>query len=788
MKDENENLISIKDLITKAKRFGVDFGNGDPKNRLRYYVKVGLLPHAQRKSFNGLPPDGAYPKNVLGVLLEIDKKLKAGKSIREIKDEREKKIFEKKSSKFNIPEYIYPNDIGLDIESYYPKVETPRIIEKEKKELEVKENYEVVKKISFVKIPVILKIVFLFLICIPIVFFVNRKINFIDSISYSLANINSGIKKLAQVPLFSSQEKKGEVFDLPAIEPYLTINAETDINAPLRVRGGITAPSFSLVKDNFEGKIVVANLTAEREYNFPDKSGTVCLSTGNCIDLVGEANTFDGTSNRLTKFISNQKIGDSSINDLYLEGIAVSINSDGNVGIGTESPDYPLSVQGKIQATGDICTDLGGGRCLSTLETGQTVFLGGGGSGGTVTSIDISVPTGMTMSGGPITSSGTLALDYDTGYSAILDASTTEWNSKWNTLSDMSLDQGYFYVGDSSNHPIATSSIFIDTSGNIGIGTTTPSQKLDVAGTIKINGFQLPTDATSGYILTSDDTGFGTWQSAPSGSIPSGIAGQTLRHNNTSWLADSFFYNTGSAIGIGTTSTLATLTVSGDGLFQGPLVVSTSTLAQLVLEYDDDNDLKFSINKNQSEISSSKIMVVNSLTGEIQLGDDVIVFNAAGAEVQGKTFISTTSDSTVRKSGEMVFRSSIPIFRYSISAQTDSTAYERISKYFSLSDSLDSLVPSQLPGTTRKYAFLINFADDIATTSNSIWRVSRPDAGTEYSSSTFSGQNLSSLDEGNSHLTNFIELPNNDWQLDVEIPSGTIRIFNVLLLTFDQII
>jgi len=786
MSKENENLISIKDLIIKAKRFGVDFGNGDPKNRLRYYVKIGLLPHAQRKSFNGLPPDGAYPESVLEALLEIDKKLKSGKSIREIKEKTKEKNIEERSSKINILS-TYPNDIEPGIESYYPKNKISQI-EEEKKEFKIERNNEIFEKKSFTKIPAILKILFLFLICIPILFFVNRKINFINSISYSLANISNEIKKIAQAPLSSSQEKMEEVFDLPTVEPYLTINAETNINAPLKVKEGITAPSLSLINNSFEGKIVAATLTTEREYIFPDRSGTVCLTTGNCIGLGGEITTSGGSSNRLVKFVSEQKVGDSSISDLYNKGIAVTISSDGNIGVGTENPDYPLSVQGRIQATGDICTDLGGGMCLSTLETGKTVFLGGGGSGGTVTSIDMTVPTGMIISGAPITSSGTLALDYDTGYSAVLDASTTEWDAKWNALSDMTLDQGYFYVGDSSDHPIATSSIFIDTSGNIGIGTTTPAQKLDVSGTIKINGFQLPNNATSGYILTSDDSGFGTWQSAPSGVIPSGTAGQTLRHDGASWLADSFLYNSGSAIGIGTTSPSAILTVSGDGLFQGPLTITTSTLGQLLLKYDDDNYLRFSINQNQSEISSSKTMVVNSLTGEVQLGNDVTVFNAAGAEVQGATFISTTSDSTVRKSGEMVFRNSIPIFRYSISAQTDSTGYVRISKYFSSSDSLTSLTPSQLPGTNRKYAFLINFADNIATTSNSVWRIYRQDAGTEYSSSTFSGQNLSSLDEGNSHLTSFIDLPNNDWQLEVGIPSGAIRIFNVLLLTFDQII
>jgi len=46
---------------------------------------------------------------------------------------------------------------------------------------------------------------------------------------------------------------------------------------------------------------------------------------------------------------------------------------------------------------------------------------------GTVTSVDFSVPTGLTIANNPITTSGTLALDYDAGYSAVKDASTTEW-------------------------------------------------------------------------------------------------------------------------------------------------------------------------------------------------------------------------------------------------------------------------------------------------------------------------------------------------------------------------
>lgn len=39
----------------------------------------------------------------------------------------------------------------------------------------------------------------------------------------------------------------------------------------------------------------------------------------------------------------------------------------GNVGIGTPDPGQKLDVTGQIHATGDICTDAGGGICLSQL-------------------------------------------------------------------------------------------------------------------------------------------------------------------------------------------------------------------------------------------------------------------------------------------------------------------------------------------------------------------------------------------------------------------------------------
>jgi hypothetical protein len=50
--------------------------------------------------------------------------------------------------------------------------------------------------------------------------------------------------------------------------------------------------------------------------------------------------------------------------------------------------------------------------------------------------------------------------------------------------------------------------------GNVGIGTTTPTEKLEVSGKTKTTEFQLTTTPTAGYVLTSDASGNGTWSPA----------------------------------------------------------------------------------------------------------------------------------------------------------------------------------------------------------------------------------------------------------------------------------
>ena len=105
--------------------------------------------------------------------------------------------------------------------------------------------------------------------------------------------------------------------------------------------------------------------------------------------------------------------------------------------------------------------------------------------------------------------------------------------------------------------------------GNVGIGTITASEKLDVDGTVLMTGFKMPTDAIEGYVLTCDGSGVGTWQPGDSvgGIDGSGTTGFLPKFVGSITIGDSAIYESGDNIGIGTTNpqTKLDVEVTNDG-------------------------------------------------------------------------------------------------------------------------------------------------------------------------------------------------------------------------------
>lgn len=141
---------------------------------------------------------------------------------------------------------------------------------------------------------------------------------------------------------------------------------------------------------------------------------------------------------------------------------------------------------------------------------------------GTVTSVAMSVPTGLTVTGSPITSSGTLAVSYTAGYSIPTDTEQANW------------DTAYGW----GNHASAG---YLD-SGDIGSSVLAYDSNLQSF----VNTFTLPTtDGTNGQVLTTNGSG------SLSFSTPSTVAAlndltdvvitspstdQVLKYDGTNWI------------------------------------------------------------------------------------------------------------------------------------------------------------------------------------------------------------------------------------------------------------
>lgn len=120
----------------------------------------------------------------------------------------------------------------------------------------------------------------------------------------------------------------------------------------------------------------------------------------------------------------------------------------------------------------------------------------------------------------------------------------------------LSLGASFFGIDPGANNMIVQ--------GNVGIGKTSPAVKLDVNGTVQMTGFRLPTNAASGFVLTSDASGTGTWQPISGGGIGgNGTINRIPKFTAATTLGNSQIFDNGANVGIGTTSPAAKLDVVG---------------------------------------------------------------------------------------------------------------------------------------------------------------------------------------------------------------------------------
>lgn len=216
---------------------------------------------------------------------------------------------------------------------------------------------------------------------------------------------------------------------------------------------------------------------------------------------------------------------------------------------------------------------------------------------GTVTSVDMTVPTGLAVSGTPVTTTGTLAVTYATGYSIPTDTKQTNWDTAYGWGNHASA--GYLttetYTGtvtsvamtvptglSVSGTPITgTGTLAVTLTAGYSIPTTSSQTNWDTAYTdrLKWDGGSTGLTASTGRTSLGATTVGGNLFTLTN---PSAITFVRLNADNTVSALSASDFRT--AIGAGTSSTTGTVTSVGmtvpTGLsVSGTPVTSSGTLA-----------------------------------------------------------------------------------------------------------------------------------------------------------------------------------------------------------------
>lgn len=201
-----------------------------------------------------------------------------------------------------------------------------------------------------------------------------------------------------------------------------TITQYTDTDARKSISAG-TGISY----DNTTG--VITN-------DAPDQ--TVSLTAGTDISITGTYPNFtigySGTSSGgVTSIIAGTGISvDVSTGDVTVTNTdpdqVVSLTAGTSISITGTYPSFTITNDDPDQV---VSLTAGTGISVTGTYPSFTITNSSPSSGGTVTSVGLSAPTGMKVTNSPITSSGTIALSMDTGYALPTSASQTNWDTAY---------------------------------------------------------------------------------------------------------------------------------------------------------------------------------------------------------------------------------------------------------------------------------------------------------------------------------------------------------------------
>jgi hypothetical protein len=433
-----------------------------------------------------------------------------------------------------------------------------------------------------------------------------------------------------------------------------TENAINTSTGCVNIYGGM-----SVSKDSYLTNMIVVGNSTLANINI---TGNLITSTGNTL-----------TSSQWTSIDSNT--------DIYF---GTSANSF--VGIGTTTPGFNLDISGGSRITGGLTVgnlNVNTGASVTnilntTICTGTVIVTAGSINAGfnshTVGSL---VTTGGNVGIGTTLPSKTLHVSSSSDLPIRVDSTSTANNSGIAIGSNSSIGYGgsthsnqlvrnrqFLYSANdivflSSNSTSAA--MFIQTSGNIGIGTTSPGSKLEVNGTIKSGDITVGNINFTGNLFQNGSAYLGSQWTTTSGNTLTYTSGNVSINSgftssfNSNTLGNIF--TTGGNVGIGTTSPVYTLDIIGtiDATTYTGGIVSVTSITTGTIRVTGNADITDLTGTNitsgtiraSSLISTSNLSTNNFSSGTIRATTLITSANIASSNLTSTNVLATNITTSI---------------------------------------------------------------------------------------------------------------------------------------------
>jgi hypothetical protein len=331
-----------------------------------------------------------------------------------------------------------------------------------------------------------------------------------------------------------------------------TISATTYQNLPtdIRVTGGTYSAGTATFTNNTGGTFSVTGFTT----TFTGNTSGTCISNLYVTNVIGCSPLRIQPTSTDPVYISqsggNVAIGTPTIDGTAPEALVVSGSSTTsyNLIVGRANVDNYAQLNIVNKSTGATSS----ADVVATNNTGTEL----------VNFIDMGI-NGSNYSAGLIGVANDAYL-YSTGRELYIGNATTGATANIK-----------FFAG---NAALDVDMTIIGATGFVGVGTTSPTTRLDVNGKTRTTTFQITNGAVNSYVLLSDTLGNATWtpQSGITGNTNTFVTGFTYNNANTITLSQ----NNGQSSGV-TINSVTGLTVNGNLNVTGNTTLSATTASTL---------------------------------------------------------------------------------------------------------------------------------------------------------------------------------------------------------------